>query len=98
MPFGISYPLKITVLASETIYSPATLVPFTETLLGVLRMLVGGDLPAIGLVAAKKVYFGVGGGVDEFVKTLEERGGNAKVVWESEGAGVGRVILEVTSR
>lgn len=82
-------------LASETIYSPDTLASFTDTLAGSIRAAenVGGT--AVGLVAAKKMYFGVGGGVDEFSRVLREKGGEAKVVWESDGPGVGRVILEV---
>ena len=51
---------------------------------------------ARALIAAKKVYFGVGGGIDEFLSTLSRAGGNAKHVWQSEGSGVGRVIMEVT--
>lgn len=86
------------VLASETIYSTTTLSSFVETLLSVLRTPKGGGTSAVGLIAAKKVYFGVGGGVDEFVRVLAEHDGKAKVVWESKGTGVGRVILEVRER
>jgi len=85
------------VLASETIYSLATLSSFVETLLSVLQTSIAGGTSAVGLVAAKKVYFGVGGGVDEFVRVLAEHDGKANVVWESKGAGVGRVILEVSN-
>lgn len=83
------------VLASETIYSPRTLTLFIETLLGILQAAKDANETAIGLVAAKRVYFGVGGGVDEFLRISKEKGGEAKLVWESEGSGVGRVILEV---
>lgn len=37
----------------------------------------------------------MGGGVDEFLEVLVARGGTGKVVWESVGGGVGRLILEV---
>ena len=52
---------------------------------------------ARALVAAKRVYFGVGGGVDEFLIVLRSTTGVAREVWEThgEGAGVGRVVLEV---
>lgn len=52
---------------------------------------------ARALVAAKRVYFGVGGGVDEFLTVLSGTDGGAREVWatEVEGAGVGRVVLEV---
>jgi len=47
------------------------------------------------LVAAKVLYFGVGGGVSEFVRAVEdgaEAQGKVKVVWEKKG-GVGRRIM-----
>ena len=55
------------------------------------------EATARALVAAKRVYFGVGGGVDEFLTVLSRTDGLAKEVWatEGEGAGVGRVVLEV---
>ena len=97
------------VLASETIYSPSTIPSFTRVLLDLLRRTSrhrpttgdvsgggGGKTRARALVAAKRVYFGVGGGVDEFLTVLGHLGGEATVVWETESAaGVGRVILEV---
>lgn len=52
------------------------------------------------LVAAKKVYFGVGGGVDEFLKELDERGGKGTLVWETgeKARGVTRCIVETKSK
>ena len=47
------------------------------------------------MVAAKKVYFGVGGGIDEFLKVLNELGGKGAMVWESKDEGVSRVIVEI---
>lgn len=87
--------VETTVLASETIYSPSSIIPFTEVLLKLLETaeVTGGKANA--LVAAKQIYFGVGGGVDEFCNVLERFGGRAAKVWGSEGPGVGRVILEV---
>lgn len=48
------------------------------------------------LVAAKVLYFGVGGGVSEFVRAVEGTAGkgNVKTVWEKR-AGVGRTIMQV---
>jgi protein-histidine N-methyltransferase len=46
------------------------------------------------LVAAKVLYFGVGGGVNAFQKALVKNKGNGKIVWSSE-RGVARVILQV---
>ena len=84
------------VLASETIYSPASIRDFSDTLLSVLGQGKSSSGTAIALVAAKRIYFGVGGGVDEFLKVLEGLGGVARTVWETEDTGVGRVIMQVT--
>ena len=83
------------ILASETIYSPSTIRSFTSTLLGLLIAAEERGSRANAMVAAKRVYFGVGGGVDEFLAIVDEMGGEAEVAWESEGQGVGRVVMEV---
>lgn len=83
------------IIASETIYSPSTIRLFTSTLLLLLKATEERGGRSLALIAAKKVYFGVGGGVDEFLTVLDEMGGEASVVWENEGEGVGRVVLEV---
>ncbi|CAL8582781.1 hypothetical protein XPA_008425 [Xanthoria parietina] len=90
----------VVILASETIYSPASTRVFTETLLDLLRRSEKAGGKAVALVAAKKVYFGVGGSVDDFLTVLRELGGEGKVVWTPEGSGngVGRCILEVRNR
>ncbi|KAL4977811.1 hypothetical protein BDW66DRAFT_29823 [Aspergillus desertorum] len=88
------------VLASETIYSPASLAAFSETLLALLRRSSSGGSVSRALVAAKKVYFGVGGGVDEFLAVLRSVAGGDVGVEERMDvrfAGVGRMILEVRS-
>ena len=85
-------------LASETIYEPRTLKSFTSTLLAVLAASQSRSVPfsrSRALIAAKKMYFGVGGGVDQFLEVLREMGGRGKVVWEEDGEGIGRCILEV---
>jgi len=46
-----------------------------------------------GLVAAKVVYFGVGGGVNEFLHAIKDRG-EVETVWDQKG-GVGRVVMRV---
>lgn len=81
------------VLGSETIYSPATTGLFTDVLLGALGK--GGR----GLVAAKQIYFGVGGSVGDFVSGVEGRraGWGCKIVREERDVGVGRSIVEVSS-
>lgn len=92
---GRVVPCDTLILASETIYSPSTIRLFTSTLLTLLKATEEQGGRSLALIAAKKVYFGVGGGVDEFLTVLDEMGGEATVVWESEGEGVGRVVLEV---
>ena len=90
------------ILASETIYSPASLRDFTYTVLSLLSQHDSPSCKAIALVAAKRMYFGVGGGVNEFMAVLEELGGAGRHVWDSSqeerGQGVGRCILEVSLR
>lgn len=90
---------KTLVLASETIYSPATLTAFSETLLALLRRSSTPATKTRALVAAKKVYFGVGGGVDEFLAVVKSVCGDELQVQEKldvQSEGVGRVVLEVT--
>ncbi|PGH10778.1 hypothetical protein AJ79_05251 [Helicocarpus griseus UAMH5409] len=101
------------ILASETIYSPSSLRPFSETLLSLLRR-GSSTTPTSGtqteskakaLIAAKKVYFGVGGGVDEWLHVMRDvargrEGGAGDRFWVKErvdvrSEGVGRVVLEI---
>ena len=72
-------------LSSEGIYSPISLPQFTSVLVTCLR--------GHALVASKKIYFGVGGGVTEFMAELAKHNRNGKVVWE--GGQVGRVIIQI---
>lgn len=82
------------ILASETIYSPKSTKVFVDTLMHLL-----GREPANSkaLVAAKKVYFGVGGGVDDFVTQVSAKGGVFRQLLDVKGVGVGRVVLEITA-
>ncbi|KAL9585665.1 MAG: hypothetical protein Q9212_001402 [Teloschistes hypoglaucus] len=89
-------PGTVLLLAAETIYSLSSTRAFTETVVDIMhRSKKRGDV-AQALVAAKKVYFGVGGGVDEFLKELDERGGKGTLVWETgeKARGVTRCIVE----
>lgn len=89
------HPVSTLVLASETIYAIPTLTPFTETLTTILRNAESDGNSASGMVAVKQVYFGVGGGVDDFLKELAKFGGHPEILRETTGVGVGRVILGV---
>ena len=78
------------VLTSETIYSLDSLPPLVHLL---SRYGQGG----IVLVAAKVIYFGVGGGVESFKQTLAQLTPSAKVeALHSVTKGVGRTVLSVT--
>ncbi|KAB2580897.1 hypothetical protein BFW01_g6810 [Lasiodiplodia theobromae] len=84
------------ILASETIYSPAALTAFADACVGLLRRVRLGK----AMVAAKRVYFGVGGGVDAFKEEAAARGAVVAEVENSgvemgEGTGVRRCLLEV---
>lgn len=86
------------VLTSETIYREDGL----PSLITLLRSASLRDAPknTLCLVAAKAVYFGVGGGVSDFKDAVEgnrnrEKLGNVKTVWETK-TGVKRKILSVT--
>ena len=83
-----AYPPYDIVLASETIYRTDALGPFLRVLRAVMQR------TSLCLVAAKVLYFGVGGGVQEFVRAVEDQGGTVHVVWEHR-EGVGRRIMRV---
>lgn len=85
----------VLILASETIYSPDSLQSFAEVVMSVLQAAKRKGLPASALVAAKRVYFGVGGGIDDLLAVLGGLGGYGQLVWQSDKEGVGRAIVEV---
>jgi len=90
--------LNTFILGSETIYSPASLAAFTEAITSLMKRVKTGKT----VVAAKRVYFGVGGSVDGFREECARRG---CVAWEMEfeglggegegGGGVRRCLVEV---
>ncbi|KAJ5247004.1 hypothetical protein N7468_001987 [Penicillium chermesinum] len=84
-------------LASETIYSPSSLRAFSETLVSLLRGSGTASAKSRALIAAKKVYFGVGGGVDEFLSVLKDVSGDLEIQQklDVQSEGVGRVVLGV---
>ncbi|KAF5098034.1 hypothetical protein D0Z00_002187 [Geotrichum galactomycetum] len=76
-------------LASETIYSPETLPVFTDTMLNLMAP------QTEALVAAKRVYFGVGGGIPEFERCLDQRAIKYESILDVTSGGVVRGVLEV---
>lgn len=81
------------ILGSETIYSPASLTAFTEAITELMKRVKTGKT----MVAAKRVYFGVGGSVDGFREECARRGCVAyEVEFEGlESNGVRRCLVEV---
>ncbi|KAG9311856.1 hypothetical protein JVU11DRAFT_8108 [Chiua virens] len=79
------------VLTSETIYHPDSL----PSLVRVMHN-AAGDEQHTCLVAAKTVYFGVGGGIFEFVRCVESMVSGARVetIWD-KCSGVSRKVMRV---
>jgi protein-histidine N-methyltransferase len=83
---------RLTILGAETIYSPYALKSFAETLMGLLEGITGDEKTA--LVAAKKVYFGVGGSMEDFCEMVRQKGSVVEQIRE-ESDGVRRAVVEV---
>lgn len=71
LPTRLDTDKGILIISSETIYQPENLPVVAETLLELLSSSNGGTFKA--LVAAKDIYFGVGGSIMEFEKYLNHR-------------------------
>lgn len=91
------------ILAAETIYSPFALQSFTSSLISILKTEAISNISTTSttvnqkskaLVGAKKVYFGVGGSLEDFYEKVREEGGVVEVVREEE-EGVRRGVVEV---
>lgn len=85
--------LNTFILGSETIYSPSSLTAFADAIVALMGRVKMGKT----LVAAKRVYFGVGGSVDGFREECSQRGCVASEL-EFEGLGEGgvrRCLVEV---
>lgn len=74
------------ILASETIYESRNLTSFVDVIQSCLK--------GRALIAAKSVYFGVGGGIEEFTKETRRRQMTDEVIFES-AQGVRRTIVEI---
>jgi hypothetical protein len=83
---------SLTVIGAETIYSPTALKSFAETLIALLETMPGSEKNA--LVAAKNVYFGVGGSMVDFCDAVRARGAEVEQIRE-ESDGVRRSVVEV---
>lgn len=87
-----SHTSRLTIIGAETIYSPAALKSFAETLMSLLQSLP--DDERTSLVAAKKVYFGVGGSMEDFCQMVRSQGGAVEKIRE-ESDGVRRAVVKV---
>ncbi|OAA68497.1 hypothetical protein SPI_00692 [Niveomyces insectorum RCEF 264] len=86
------------VLGAETIYSPFALEAFSETLLAILRREPSHNQARQGSVAtavigAKKLYFGVGGSLDDFIDRMRAAGATVRALRE-ETDGVRRGVVQ----
>ncbi|KAI1131270.1 hypothetical protein F5Y10DRAFT_233742 [Nemania abortiva] len=80
------------ILGAETIYSPFALSSFLETILALLQHEKNQSKVAEVLVGAKRLYFGVGGSLDDFVLQARERGAIVEQLRE-ETEGVRRGVV-----
>lgn len=87
--------LHTLIMGAETIYSPFALSSFTDTLLSILRREreAGSSRQATAIIAAKRLYFGVGGSLDDFVDKMRGLGAGVSMVRE-ETEGVRRGVVE----
>lgn len=87
--------LHTLIMGAETIYSPFALSSFTDTLLSLLRREreAGSSRQATAIIAAKRLYFGVGGSLDDFVDKMRGLGAGVSMVRE-ETEGVRRGVVE----
>lgn len=92
---GGASPRKTLIMGAETIYSPFALISFTETLLSILSQEHDAQpgRQAVAIVAAKRLYFGVGGSLDDFVDKIRNLGASVSLVRE-ETEGVRRGVVK----
>ncbi|KAF5547524.1 MNI1 s-adenosylmethionine-dependent methyltransferase of the seven beta-strfamily [Fusarium mexicanum] len=81
-------------LGAETIYSPFALQAFLETLFLILEKENKTDgNEAAALVGAKRLYFGVGGSLDDFIDKARQKGARVEQLRE-EVEGVRRGVVQ----
>ncbi|KXJ95954.1 hypothetical protein Micbo1qcDRAFT_30064 [Microdochium bolleyi] len=92
---GVSIqPRDTIILGAETIYSPFALDSFTHTIFTLMGLERGRGNGAEALVGAKRLYFGVGGSLDDFVAKSRDLGAHVEQVRE-ETEGVRRGVVRV---
>ncbi|KAM0437418.1 hypothetical protein ACHAPT_001780 [Fusarium lateritium] len=94
LPTGNTQHSSTLLLGAETIYSPFALQAFLETIFVILEKERGTDGSQAGaFVAAKRLYFGVGGSLDDFIDKAREKGARVDQLRE-ETEGVRRGVVE----
>ncbi|RGP61914.1 hypothetical protein FLONG3_10382 [Fusarium longipes] len=94
LPSGNGQPSNALLLGAETIYSPFALQAFLETLFLILereRAAEGSEAGAY--VGAKRLYFGVGGSLDDFIDRARQKGAKVEQLRE-EAEGVRRGVVQ----
>ncbi|KAL4727495.1 hypothetical protein ACLX1H_006409 [Fusarium chlamydosporum] len=94
LPSGNGQPSSTLLLGAETIYSPFALQAFLETLFLILereRDTEGSEAGAY--IGAKRLYFGVGGSLDDFVNMARQKGAKVEQLRE-EAEGVRRGVVQ----
>jgi len=93
-PAGSAARINTLVLGSETIYSPFALESFASTLLSILEREreSSPEGKAMALIAAKRLYFGVGGSLDDFIARMRDFGVAVETLRE-ETDGVRRGVV-----
>lgn len=96
--FSSNLPAPTTLMVgAETIYSPFALQAFTQLVFTILEREKACNARAAAYVAAKKLYFGVGGSLDDFIEAARSKGAVvSELREESEGVrrGVVHCILQ----
>ncbi|KAF5020701.1 hypothetical protein F66182_7263 [Fusarium sp. NRRL 66182] len=94
LPSGDVQPSNTLLLGAETIYSPFALRAFLETMFLILereRKTEGSEAGAY--VGAKRLYFGVGGSLDDFIDKAQQKGAKVEQLRE-ETEGVRRGVVQ----
>ncbi|RFU72616.1 hypothetical protein TARUN_9640 [Trichoderma arundinaceum] len=96
--FSSNLPAPTTLMVgAETIYSPFALQAFTQIVFAILNQEKTSSARAAAYVAAKRLYFGVGGSLDDFIEAARSKGATVtELREESEGVrrGVVHCILQ----
>ncbi|KAF9765687.1 hypothetical protein IL306_002020 [Fusarium sp. DS 682] len=94
LPSGHDQERSTLLLGAETIYSPFALQAFLETLFLILekeRKIEGSE--AAAYIGAKRLYFGVGGSLDDFIDKARQKGARVEQLRE-ETEGVRRGVVQ----